>query len=202
MMAETSCFHPSTMTARRLRQEGKFGRIYYTQGDYIHNHGTYLAKGELPKYLERMFFHDGKRTWRYGNAQGLYLTHASGPVIHVTGEGLVEVAAIGTPMDHPFFKENQYGNPFLNTTFFFKTSGGNSSRVNIHWWTSAPGREGADFFWDQNVVVREMGGTASFRLRDPPSFKTRTAAGGPLQRTAAVTAERWGPRGFPSLHHS
>ena len=34
----------------------------------------------------------------------------------------------------------------MNTTFFFKTSGGNSSRINIHWWTASPGREGADYF--------------------------------------------------------
>ena len=58
----------------------------------------------------------------------------------------VEVAAIGTPLDHPYFKDNQYKNPFANTTFFFKTSGGNSSRINIHWWTAAPAREGADSY--------------------------------------------------------
>ena len=167
MMAETSCFHPSTMTARRLRQEGKFGRIYFTQGDYIHDYASYLAKGEMPAYLERMFFQEGEPTWRYGNAQGLYITHASGPIIHVTGESLVEVAAVGTPMDHPFFKENRYGNPFVNTTFFFKTSGGNSSRVNIHWWTAAPGREGADYFGTEMSLFERWGG-----LR-PSAYVTR-----------------------------
>ncbi len=167
MMAETSCFHPSTMTARRLREEGEFGRIYYTQGDYIHDHGTYLAKGEMPEYLERMFFHEGKPTWRYGNAQGLYITHASGPIVHVTGESLVEVAAVGTPLDHPFFKENEYGNPFLNTTFFFKTSGGNSSRINIHWWTAAPGREGADYFGTEMSLFERWKGLC------PSAYVTR-----------------------------
>lgn len=146
MMAETSCFHAPTMTARQLRKDGQFGRIYYTQGDYIHDHGTFLVSGNIPKDLKEMFVRRGKPTWRYGNAQGFYITHASGPIIHVTGESFVEVAGIGTPLDHPYFKDNQYQNPFANTTFFFKTSGGNSSRINIHWWTAAPAREGADYY--------------------------------------------------------
>ncbi|MFN0170018.1 MAG: Gfo/Idh/MocA family protein [Bryobacteraceae bacterium] len=146
MMAETSCFHAPTMTARKWRQEGKFGRIYYTDGYYLHDHGSQLMKGTAPKQLMDMFMWEGKPTWRYGNAPGLYITHASGPIIYVTGETLTEVAAIGTPIDYPFYKKNQYNNPFIDITFFFKTSGGNSSRIAIHWWTAAPGREGADYY--------------------------------------------------------
>jgi predicted dehydrogenase len=146
MMAETSCFHAPTMTAREWRQQGKFGRIYYAEGEYMHNHGSYLLKGNASPQLMAMFIQDGKPTWRYGNAPGLYITHASGPVIYVTGEKFAEVAAMGTPIDHEFYKKNQYNNPFINITFFFKTSGGNSSRIAIHWWTAAPGREGADYY--------------------------------------------------------
>jgi len=146
MMAETSCFHAPTMTARQWRLEGKFGRIYHTEGDYLHDHGSYFKRGNASPQLMSMFLQDGRETWRYGNAPGLYITHASGPVIYVTGEKLTEVAAIGTPIDYPFYKKNRYNNPFINITFFFKTSGGNSSRINIHWWTAAPGREGADYY--------------------------------------------------------
>ncbi len=146
MMAETSCFDAATITARQWRKDGKFGRIYYTEGDYLHDHGSILLSGHVPPKLMSMFIYDEKPTWRYGNAQGLYLTHASGPIIYVTGEKLTEVVAIGTPIDHPFYKKNQYNNPFINTTFFFKTSGGNSAHVRIHWWTAAPGREGADYY--------------------------------------------------------
>jgi predicted dehydrogenase len=146
MMAETSCFHASTMTARKWREEGKFGRIYYTDGYYMHDHGSYLLKGTASPELMSMFLQDGKPTWRYGNAPGLYVTHATGPVIYVTGEKLTEVAAIGTPIDHKFYKQNQYNNPFINITFFHKTSGGNSSRIAIHWWTASPGFEGAAYY--------------------------------------------------------
>lgn len=146
MMAETSCFHAPTMQARKWRKEGKFGRIYYTDGYYLHDHGSYLKKGTASPALMSMFLQDGKPTWRYGNAPGLYITHASGPIIYVTGEKFTEVSAIGTPMDHEFYKKNRYNNPFINITFFFKTDKGNSSRVAIHWWTASPGREGADYY--------------------------------------------------------
>jgi predicted dehydrogenase len=146
MMAETSCFHAPTIAARKWRQEGKFGQLYYTEGAYLHDHGSYLMTNTASPQLMAMFLQDGKPTWRYGNAPGLYLTHASGPIIYVSGEKLSEVAAIGTPIDYPFYKKNQYNNPFINITFFFKTSGGNSSRVTIHWWTAASGREGADYY--------------------------------------------------------
>ena len=146
MMAETSCFHAPTMQARKWRKEGKFGRIYYTDGYYPHDHGSYLKKGTASPALMSMFIQDGKPTWRYGNAPGLYITHASGPIIYVTGEKFTEVSAIGTPMDHEFYKKNRYNNPFINITFFFKTDKGNSSRVGIHWWTAAPGRRGADYY--------------------------------------------------------
>ena len=157
MMAETSCFHAPTMSARELRKQGSFGRIYYSQAAYVHDHGSYLVNGNVPKGLAEMFIHNGRKTWRYGNAQGLYLTHASGPVIFVTGEKLTEVAAIGTPVDHPYYKDNQYKNPFLNTTFFFKTSGANSCRINIHWWSAAPGRDGADYFGTKMAFFEPWG---------------------------------------------
>ena len=157
MMAETSCFHAPTMTAREWRKRGKFGRIYYSQADYVHDHGSYLVSGNVARNLQEMFVYKGQRTWRYGYAQGLYLTHASGPVVSVTGEKLTEVTAIGTPVDHPYYKDNQYNNPFLNTTFFFKTSGANSCRINIHWWSAAPGREGADYFGTKMAFFEPWG---------------------------------------------
>ncbi|MEO7651910.1 MAG: Gfo/Idh/MocA family oxidoreductase [Bryobacteraceae bacterium] len=146
MMAETSCFHAPTMAAREWRKQGKFGKLYYTEGCYLHDHGSFLMKGTASKQLMDMFVQDGKPTWRYGNAPGLYITHASGPCIYVSGEKYTEVSAIGTPIDHEFYKKNQYNNPFICMNLFFKTDAGNSSRIAIHWWTAAPGREGADYY--------------------------------------------------------
>jgi len=146
MNAETSCFHAATMEARKLREQGKFGRIFFSEGAYLHDLGTAFHSGNVPPDLMPMLMNDGKPTWRVGNPPGLYITHASGPVIYVTGEKLTEVSAIGVEMDHLYYKKNQYNNPFINGTFFFKTSGGNSSRISIHWWTTEPYREGADYY--------------------------------------------------------
>jgi len=145
MMAETSCFHAATMAARSLREQGKFGTIYHCEGAYLHDHGTLLMSGQTPPDLMKMFVYEGKPTWRLGFIPGVYITHASGPVVHVTGEKLVEVSATGLRIDHPFYQKNQYNNPFICETFFFKTSGGHSARVSIHWWTMEPYREGADY---------------------------------------------------------
>ena len=194
MMAETSCFRASAMTAHAWRKQGKFGRIYYSDGYYLHDHGSYLKKGTASKRLMEMWIYKGKRTWRYGNSPALYVTHATGPMIYVTGEKLTDVAAIGTPIDHEFYRgDNQYDNPFINITFFHKTSGGNSSRMAVHWWTAAPGREGADFYGTelsffepqfglQGVVRRPGEEPETWKIDDhastlPPNLRERIARG-------------------------
>jgi predicted dehydrogenase len=146
MNAETSCFHAATMAARRLREQGKFGRIYFSEGAYYHGGVSDLLSGNMSPSATEMFIYKGEHTWRYGFPPGYYITHASGPVVHVTGEKLTEVSAIGLKLDHPFYNKNDYDNPFVNETFFFKTSGGNASRISIHWWTTEPYREGADYY--------------------------------------------------------
>ena len=115
-------------------------------------------------------------------------------MIYVTGEKLTDVAAIGTPIDHEFYRgDNQYDNPFINITFFHKTSGGNSSRMAVHWWTAAPGREGADFYGTelsffepqfglQGVVRRPGEEPETWKIDDhastlPPNLRERIARG-------------------------
>jgi predicted dehydrogenase len=147
MLAETSCFHAATMAALEQKGQGKLGTIYHSEGAYFHDHGTILMSGKVPPELMNMFVYQGEPTWRMGYVPGYYLSHASAPIIHVTGEKLVEVTAVGVPIDHPFYKKNQYdNNPFICETFFLRTSGGHSARVAIHWWTTAPYREGADYY--------------------------------------------------------
>ncbi len=162
MMAETSFFHSPTMPAREWKKQGKFGKIYHTEGYYLHDHGSALLTGNFPESLKSMFIYDGKPTWRVGFPQGLYLTHASGPIISVTGEKLVEVSAVGTHIDHPFYQKNRYNNPFINTTFFFKTSEANSSTISIHWWTAASGREGADYYGTQISFFEPRAGQGAY----------------------------------------
>jgi hypothetical protein len=148
------------MAARQLREQGKFGRIYFSEGAYFHNSASDLLSGKMSPAAMEMFIYKGERTWRYGFPPGYYITHASGPIIHVTGEKLIEVSAIGVKLDHPFYQNNDYNNPFINETLFFKTSGGNSSRISIHWWTTEPYREGADYYGTQGSFFEPWMGHA------------------------------------------
>jgi predicted dehydrogenase len=43
MQAETSCYHAATITAYALARESRFGTIYYTQGEYLHNEGGFRS---------------------------------------------------------------------------------------------------------------------------------------------------------------
>ena len=37
MMGETSYYNPATVYARRSYAEDAFGRVFYTEGDYVHD---------------------------------------------------------------------------------------------------------------------------------------------------------------------
>jgi predicted dehydrogenase len=139
MYGETGCFHPAVMAARTFHTEGKFGEIQYTAGDYIHN--TYAAPFDV---ISKALMTNGKRSWRWGFPQGWYSGHATGPIIYATRDRYTEVTAIGTHYRDEPYKDNVYGNPFANTTFFFRTALNKPSVVRVHWLTASPGREGID----------------------------------------------------------
>lgn len=84
MMAETGSYQQSTISARTFFREGKFGDLYYCDGEYQH------------PGLEVLFFHNGQRTWRHGMApmqwigdrMSFYTAHPNGigPVVIRSGE--------------------------------------------------------------------------------------------------------------------
>lgn len=121
MMAETSWWHQSVITARKWFKEGKFGEIFSTEAEYHH------------PGLEELYVEDGQRTWRYGLAPMNYPTHCTGYLVGVTGERMTEVSCLGWGDDSPFLKDNPYKNPFWNETAFFKTDKGHSFRVGVFW---------------------------------------------------------------------
>ncbi len=123
MMAETSYYRQSTISVRRLFQQGKFGEIFYCQAEYQH-------PGIEALYFEQI---NGRRvrTWRYGRPPMYYPTHATGFLIGVTGERLTEVVCHGWGDDDPTRKDNIYSNPFWNESAMFKTNLGNAFRANI-----------------------------------------------------------------------
>ncbi len=126
MMAETSYFRPETLTCIDWARQGKFGTIFYSEAEY-HHEGL----------LTLMYDDRGFPTWRHGLPPMHYPTHSTGIVIPITGERLVEVQAVGWGDDHEILQTNRYHNPFWNTTGFFKTSGGHSSRISVFWHVAA-----------------------------------------------------------------
>ena len=128
MQAETGCYHADTMTAYKLAREGKFGTIYYTQAEYLHDVGDFHPGGKPSGLL----YYQGKPTWRYGYPPAKYPTHATGPVIFVTDDPMTEVACLGWGPANDPFADNPYHSRFHNVTFLAKTKKGNASRIAIH----------------------------------------------------------------------
>ena len=141
MMAETSYYRPEIMTCMEWAREGKFGTIFYTEAEYHH------------EGLLSLFFDDrGFPNWRHGLPPMHYPTHCTGMVVPVTGERLVEVQAIGWGDNHEVLQTNEYKNPFWNTTGFFKTSGGHSSRISVFWHVADVRRRARLFLRRSHVV--------------------------------------------------
>ena len=130
MMAETSYYHQVVISARKFYEEGKFGQIFYTEAEYHH-------AGMEPLTVNP----DGSKTWRHGLPPMLYPTHCTGYLVGVTRERLVSVMCLGWDSGDPFYKPNQYDNPFQCQTALFKTDRGNAFRVCVFWYGAHRGTE-------------------------------------------------------------
>jgi len=137
MMAETSYYQQTTISVRKLYQEGKFGKLFYVESEYMH------------PGIEALYFENGKPTWRHGSAAMLYPTHCTSHLISVTGERLTEVTCLGWGDDDPAHKNNVYNNPFWNETGLFKTNRGNAMRIANFRKGAVKGAERAQFYGDQ-----------------------------------------------------
>lgn len=127
MMGETSYYNPATVYARGRRAEGAFGRIFYAEGDYVHDmdlgfYAAYQYSGG-PEW---------KRTASYPPM--LYPTHSVGGVIGAIGGHAVSVSCIGVRDDRGdgvFDREvSMFDNDFSNATALFELAGGGSMRIN------------------------------------------------------------------------
>lgn len=126
MMGETSYYNPATVFARQKIAEGAFGRLFYAEGDYVHDmdlgfYEAYQFSGGA----------DWKRTASYPPL--LYPTHSVGGVLGAWDTRALSVSAIGVVDergDGVFDKTvSQFGNDFSNATALFELPGG-SMRIN------------------------------------------------------------------------
>ncbi|MBI5707227.1 MAG: Gfo/Idh/MocA family oxidoreductase [Armatimonadetes bacterium] len=135
MMAETSYYHQSVISARKFYQAGKFGHIFYTEAEYQH-------AGMEPLWKNA----DGTPTWRHGFPPMRYPTHCTAYLVGLSRERLTSVMALGWGPEYDLWKPNQYKNPYMCETAMFKTDKGNAFRVNVFWYGAHRGGERGQWY--------------------------------------------------------
>ncbi|MDP9982434.1 putative dehydrogenase [Pseudarthrobacter oxydans] len=127
MMGETSYYNPATVYARSQQKAGRFGRVFYTEGDYVHDMdlGFYDA-----------FQHSGGERWKETASYPpmLYPTHAIGGVLGALPAHAVSVSCVGVKDDRQdgVFDKNvsMFDNDFSNATALFELNDGGVMRTN------------------------------------------------------------------------
>ncbi|NRG41390.1 Gfo/Idh/MocA family oxidoreductase [Rathayibacter sp. VKM Ac-2835] len=127
MMGETSQYNPATVFARRKFEEGAFGRVFYLEGDYLHDmdHGFYDA-----------YRYSGGEDWKATASYPpmWYPTHSIGGVLGAVPRHATSVSCTGMRdhLDDGVFDTDvsMFGNDFSNMTALFELDGGGSMRIN------------------------------------------------------------------------
>jgi predicted dehydrogenase len=140
MMFETSAFHEDCHAMRRIYQEGGFGKLIYSEGEYYH----YSAE-QIPSF----------RNWRVGLPPQWYPTHATAYYVCISGGSFTDVTCLGMPS---LIKElqpenNRYKNPFGTEIALLRTSEGGMARVGISWDTFVPGNETGRVYGQRGYMV-------------------------------------------------
>jgi predicted dehydrogenase len=127
MMGETSYYNPAVVYARNQIANGAFGRLFYAEGDYVHD----MDLGFYDAYK-----YSGGENWKATASYPplLYPTHSIGGVLGAWQTHATSVSAIGVSDDRGdgVFDKNvsQFGNDFSNATALFEVAGGGSFRTN------------------------------------------------------------------------
>lgn len=127
MMGETSYYNPAVVYARDQIAKDAFGRLFYAEGDYVHD----MDLGFYDAYK-----YSGGENWKATASYPplLYPTHSIGGVLGAWQTYATSVSAIGVTDDRGdgvFDKTvSQFGNDFSNATALFEAAGGGSFRTN------------------------------------------------------------------------
>ena len=127
MMGETSYYNPATVFARQKVAEGAFGRVFYAEGDYVHDMdlGFYAA-----------YQYSGGEDWQSTASYPpmMYPTHSVGGVLGAIGGHAVSVSCLGVQDqrgDGVFDKSiSQFDNDLSNATALFELADGGIMRIN------------------------------------------------------------------------
>jgi predicted dehydrogenase len=127
MMGETSYYNPATVYARQQHAAGRFGRVFYSEGDYVHD----MDLGFYDAYQ-----YSGGERWKETASYPpmLYPTHAIGGVLGALPSHAVSVSCVGVKDDRGdgvFDKDiSMFGNDFSNATALFELNDGGAMRTN------------------------------------------------------------------------
>jgi len=189
MMAETSYYHQTMISARQFYKEGKFGDIYYTEAEYLHPHDEATIKA-------LWYGPNGERTWRWAFPPMLYPTHATSLLVGLTGERLVEVSCIGWGDGDPALKGNPYNNEFWNETALFKTDKGHAFRVSINWKGAFGGCERAQWYGSKMSLFDPSANGMGAIIRRTSGQMEKDEAG---FARAAAELEPFSPPNWPEM---
>jgi predicted dehydrogenase len=127
MMGETSFYNPATVLARQRNADGRFGTLFYAEGDYVHD----MDLGFYDAYR----FSGGdqwKRTASYPPL--LYPTHSIGGVLGAWDTHVTKAVGVGIHDgrgDGVFDRTvSMFDNDVSNATALFEVAGGGSFRTN------------------------------------------------------------------------
>jgi predicted dehydrogenase len=127
MMGETSYYNPAVVYARERIAAGAWGRVFYSEGDYVHDmdNGFYAA-----------YQFSGGDAWKATASYPpmLYPTHAIGGVLGALPTYATSVSCIGVQDDRGdgVFDKNvsMFGNDFSNMSALFHLADGGVMRTN------------------------------------------------------------------------
>jgi predicted dehydrogenase len=149
MIGETSYYYPCAIYCRERYRKGDFGRIVYSEAEYLHDfdHGLY-------EVFQRRFGGDWRK--EAGTPPMFYPTHSTSLVVSVTGAHVVKVCGMGIEDRHEDglfgIDKNRYGNPFSNEVALCRMSDGSLARINEFRRVGHPGE----------VRMRMFGTSASY----------------------------------------
>ena len=163
MMGETSYYNPAVVWARSKIADGELGRVFYSEGDYVHDmdNGFYAA-----------YQYSGGENWKQTASYPpmLYPTHAIGGVLGALPTHATSVSCVGIRDDRGdgvFDKDvSLWGNEFSNMSALFELADGGAMRTNefrrVGYWN---GHESRFRFYGTDAVMEQTGHGATFSVK-------------------------------------
>jgi predicted dehydrogenase len=119
MLAENYCYLDEIELVRRLARDGRFGEVYFAEGEYVHDCRDLWVDAE------------GKPTWRglgkNAVGPGVYCTHSLGPLLFILQDRVVQVSALANESN--LVAEGRPGS--FNFIMLMRTAGGRTLKVRV-----------------------------------------------------------------------